>query len=361
MAVAVCSPCYQRFQATYGSLGHRQWFRLVQGWLYVVSSNFCLNIAKNCVPVAGEFLDDEGPSAVFPSVVGRLHHRNLVAGIREGFYVRAPSKRGMLDLTYPIEHGIVNHWEDMRKIWQHTFQNELRVPSELHPILLTEPPLNPKANREWTMQTMFEYFDTPALYLAVTTGRVTGIVLDSGDDVIHAVPIYDGSPCTDAIRRLDLAGRNITSLLMAEGGYAFTPADREIGRDIKEKPCYVALDADQELLATEEINYALPDGEVIHIGTERFRAPEALFQPAFYTSISKCEPNIQRALYRNVVLSGGTNIADLSPRGTEVTIVAPPERQYSAWFGGSILASLSTFQSLCCSHSNIFYPGIIMH
>jgi actin len=353
------------------------------------------------------FAGDEARRAQFPSIVGRPNSPREVAGrLDKDVYVgdEACAKAGILILKCPIEHGIITNWDDMEKIWHHIFYDELQVDPTEHPVLLTEAPLNPRANREKMMEVQFETFNVPSFYLAIqavlslySSGSTTGIVLEVGDGASWTVPIYEGFSIHNGILRLNLGGRGLTSWLQkifigrleSWDTYA-TSALGEIVRDIKERLGYVALDFDAEMqkaATTSDLNasYTIPNGKEVVIGNERFRCPELLFKPnlngfhcggvdhSLCDSITKCDIDILKYLYPNIVLAGGTTmltgfperiekeIVRLAPRTTKVKVVAKPERKYQTWIGGSILASLPTMPQkfVTCEEYNDDGPGIV--
>ncbi|WXG43048.1 MAG: actin family protein [Promethearchaeati archaeon SRVP18_Atabeyarchaeia-1] len=337
------------------------------------------------------YAGEDRPRSVWPTIIGYPKYTSIMTDVEHytrEYYIgeEALNLRGVLRLVYPVEHGMILDWQAMEKIWHFTFYNDLRVNPSEHPILLTEPPLNPRKNREKMAEIMFETFNVPAMYVSMqavlslyASGRTTGLVVDSGDGVTHIVPIYEGFALTHAINRIDLGGRDITEYLrrlLRQRGYSLvSSAEREIVRDIKEKLCYVALEPEKEMKLAEKVaemqkEYVLPDGEKVVIGAERFLAPEVFFNPgvigmeatpldeSIVDSIRKCDVDLRRELYANIVLSGGSTmfpglkerlekeIKELTPEEVDVKIIAPPERQYSVWMGGSILSSLKTFQKL---------------
>ncbi|XP_041473522.1 actin, cytoplasmic-like [Lytechinus variegatus] len=344
------------------------------------------------------YAGDDKPKFVFPTTVGRPRHQGVMVGMgQKSCFVgdEAQSKRGILTLNLPLEHGNVTNWENMTEIWQHIFNNQLQVKPEDHPVLLTEYPLCPKANREIKAQVMFEKFDVPSLYLASqpelslrSVGLDTGMVFETSEGVCNAVPVINGKTDLSATIRVELGGRDLTDYMMkilTESGYSFTTTDeREIVRDVKEKLCYIAQDFNDEMQNTApsvlEKTYELPDGQIMTIGTERIRCPETLFQPSFIgmegpgihqhvnDSIMKCDAGIRESLYGNIIISGSSatlkgmadrmkkEIGALAP-GMTVNVVVPEQAKYAAWIGGSKLASLSNFKDISISREEYQESG----
>jgi actin-related protein 2 len=342
------------------------------------------------------FAGSNFPAAIFPSVIGRpiLRAEEKVddVEIKDIMVGEDASKlRAMLQLSYPMDNGIVRNWEDMEHLWSHTFQNALKVNPKDCKIMLTEPPMNPKKNRERMVQTMFEKYGFNACYVAIQAvltlyaqGLLTGVVVDSGDGVTHIVPVYEGFALPHLTRRLDVAGRDVTRYLiklLLLRGYAFNrTADFETVRQIKEKLCYVGYDLELETKLAQETtvlveNYTLPDGRVIKVGSERFEAPEALFQPhlvdveavgmaeQLFNCIQAADLDIRSEFYKHIVLSGGSTMYPGLPSRLEkeikqlylqrtlngdasrmdkfkVRIEDPPRRKHMVFLGGAVLAEI---------------------
>jgi len=334
------------------------------------------------------FAGEETPRVVFPTVVGRPKSTGVMLGPeKKDTYIgdEVLAKQNMLTLSYPIQHGSVTNWGDLVKILQYSFYDELSAYPEEQAVLITTAPLTSKPDLEKLTQILFETFNVPAAAIVAqaslalaATGRTTGIVLDVGNGFTQAVPIVDRQVVWASVGQLNLAGSDLTTylvqLLREKGVTLTTAAERNHVNDIKEKLCYVAFDfaIDMATAATNgalEKVYELPNGSLVTLGTERFRCPEALFQPALigqetdgihtllYQSIMQCEANLRPALFANIVLAGGTTLLPglperlkkeltaLAPGGTNVEIIAPPARNHLAWLGGASLAASPTWQT----------------
>lgn len=336
------------------------------------------------------------PTSIFPSMVGRpiLRFEEKIDNVEVKDIMvgdEAAKLRMMLQITYPLENGIVRNWDDVEHVWDYTFNEKLRIDPSQCKILLTEPPMNPKKNRERLCQVMFEKYGYQAAYVAIQAvltlyaqGLLTGVVVDSGDGVTHTVPVYEGFSLPHLTRRLDVAGRAVTRYLiklMLLRGYAFNrTADFETVRQIKEKLCYVAYDTQFENKLAHDTTvlvqqYELPDGRIIKVGKERFEAPECLFQPhlidvdgggmaeQLFDCIDKADVDTRPEFYNHIVLSGGSSMYPglpsrlekdlrhlwLAKRGNndranlarfKCRIEDPPRRKHMVFLGGAVLAQI---------------------
>jgi len=342
------------------------------------------------------FAGSNFPHAIFQSMVGRpvLRYEEKIENVQlKDIMVgdEASKLRSMLQLSYPMENGIVRNWDDVLYLWDYTFNEKLKVNPKDCKIMLTEPPMNPKKNREQMVQVMFEKYGFAAAYIAIQAvltlyaqGLLTGVVVDSGDGVTHVVPVYEGFSLPHLTRRLDVAGRAVTRYLiklLLLRGYAFNrTADFETVRQIKEKLCYVAYDTQFELKLAHETTvliqtYELPDGRVIKVGRERFEAPECLFQPhlidvegmgmaeQLFDCIIKADIDTRGEFYNHIVLSGGSSMYPGLPSRLErelkrlylekvlkgdkthlakfkCRIEDPPRRKHMVFLGGAVLAEI---------------------
>lgn len=345
--------------------------------------------------VAGE----EAPRACFPAVVGLPKYQEIDSSDERKFYMGqdAIQKRGVLALEYPLEGGVVRNWDWMTRLWFHCYNVELKIEAEAQPVLVTEAALNPRRNREEMAEVFFERLRVPAFYVypqavlaLYAAGRMTGLVADSGDGVTHVVAVYDGYSIRHAVSRMDVAGRSLTGFLQrhaAEDGLTLASgAERDIARHIKETRCYCAQDFEAEVREFEarggkRVEYEMPDGQRVQLGSVVVRTPECLLQPRLlgadvpglhrqiFDSAQRADVDLRRELLENVTLSGGSTmfpglperlgreLGALAPPALKVRVTAPPERKFSIWIGGSVLAALATFQASWISRAEFEEAG----
>ncbi|XP_072100264.1 actin-3-like isoform X2 [Mobula birostris] len=302
--------------------------------------------------------------------------------------------------TLLCEGDLLMRHEEMEALWKHTFENELRIDVQEHPIVMTEPTNNPQRNREKTSEILFEAFQVPSLLLGIqavlalySTGKVTGTVIDSGSSVTQVVPILEGGALNNITKRVYLGGEDLTEYMMRSlaenNSWSFTSkAGLDTIRNIKEKFCYVALDFEAELQNFKnnpdgiKEEYVLPDGQNMIITNQKFSCPEVMFKPFLigkdiqnlpalaHSVIEHCNEEICNEMYTNIVLAGGNTMfrnmgqriqqemTDLVKSEKKVKVLAPPNGNYLSWKGASILAGLSTFHQMCITRQDFEEYGV---
>ncbi|XP_069499138.1 actin-5-like [Ambystoma mexicanum] len=328
------------------------------------------------------FSGDEKPRSTLKTLVGVPKMRGKDTPL---YYIgdNVPRNRSDVQTRDVLTHGVVTDWDALEMLWHHIFYTELSVCPEELAVLITDAPMSPTTNREKIAELLFENFGVPAMYAAhqslmsmYSYGRTCGLVVESGHGTSYSAPIHDGYVLPHATYRLDLAGADLTEFLaklMAECGNSFGEEEMGLVSDIKEKCCYVASNFEMEVEGDEKnylMDFNLPDGQVISIGSERFRCPEAFFNPTSIgmaevglhvhamNSVMKCAPEHQAELLANVVVCGGSSLfrgfperikkeLSLSEKArSAINVMASPHRKFAAWLGGSIVGCLDSFQNL---------------
>ena len=327
---------------------------------------------------------EEGPRSVFHTILGEdnKYNKKMLNPGNKIFYIGkdAEDKYGILNFKTPMKRAIIKDWYIMEKIWGHIFTDELRVAPCDHNVLITQPIKNIKENKEKIVEIMFEIFGVPGLYLADSTilslyseGKSTGMVIDMGDGSTQFSPVVNEKLLEDKCERINIGGKDITKYMrkiLNKKGYIFEKfSEKRIAREFKEKACYISLSSNEKV---EPFEYELPDGNLVNIKEERTKAPEAfIFNPYLifkegksipqicYEIIQKCDKNLQKKLYNNIILSGGNSLfKGLPERFTqelkklvdksmknEIKVIANKWRKYSTWIGGSILSQGQEFKN----------------
>jgi actin-related protein len=355
------------------------------------------------------FSGEDAPRAVLPTVVATTTvDEGSTAEEHAGMTVESQKKsqayfgeealregeaQANATITRPVQRGEIQltsaYKEALEALWDHTFRNVLGVEQEELPILIADPlPLGQSAYpaRQWMTEVMFEKFKVKSLAIFNTsvlslfsTGRTRGLVVESGEGLTQAVPVFEGYAIPHAIFKMEVAGYDITSkvskMLENHPGEAFA-GNMRVMQAMKEKTCSVALDYNTAVKGRdnsdeESKSFELPDGNIVQVSQDiRYSAPELLFggrdqnapsiQKICMEAINTCDLDFRLDLVRSLVVAGGTSmLPGLAPRlrselssllpgemSKQVDICVDSQRKYAAWIGGSMFASLSTFDQV---------------
>ncbi|MFW9952759.1 MAG: actin, cytoplasmic 2 [Candidatus Thorarchaeota archaeon] len=348
------------------------------------------------------YAGEDFPSQVFFTIVGMPKYRQIdyeYSGVKKNEYYVGDEIQslGLYKIIYPIEKGIIQDWISFEKIIDYIFYN-LRVDPSLVNVLFAVHPLFPHGDLKKLFELFLEHYQCMSFYPVLDSmltlysgGFQTGLVIEIGDSITRIVPIYEGYKIDHAIKILDIGGRTLTRYMekiLGEQGYsADSSIRRELVRALKEKACFVSLDYKEDLKRMEQYRkpYSLPDGSTITLSRERFEVPELLFDPsneleeiplpkAIMDVIELCDVDVRSDLLNNIFLSGGSSmfpnlksriiqelefeLARRKKKNQSIKIIAPRERTFSVWVGGSILSMLPEFQDHWISRAEYYNEGI---
>lgn len=328
------------------------------------------------------FSGEEAPLHIFPTIVGKTKVKGIFVGDEKKESIlgsEAEEKFGILDINYPIQGGMVVDWNQMERIWAHTFYDQLKIAPEEQNILLSEAPYNTKENREKIVEMMFETFNCAGTYLsqqpvlaAYSVGKSTCLSIDCGHGSTNFAPIYEGILLKEAVTHIPVAGKEIhlllTKLLQNNGQIIDSKMQMQSIIKAKELYCYYN---NENAPDCEKIEWELPDKRKIEIKSEKFEAPEVIFKPAkfdykcksfraaFLESLKKTDMDLRETMLNQIIFNGATSlIKGFKTRVTneileitqdfdcEKNVHVYPEAKYMTWIGGSILSSLGNFSTL---------------
>ena len=346
------------------------------------------------------FSGEDKPSLIFKSFIGEPKYKDVFSSIyKENKEIKqyigedCLKNIGLLKLHNPIKHGILVNEQEIIPLFNHIY-SKLGINTDErreHPLIITEPLLNPYSNREKIANSLFDYIGIPSIFFAsqpilslFSTSATTGIILESGEGVSQSCIIYEGYSLPNTYERYDFGGGDVTEYLklaMKKKGYQlFNSNEYRLISDMKEKYCFflpqkynLNIENVKKALNSKKINYYLPDGTIITLGDERILASEILFNPELigkeylglsdiiFSSINKAEIQLRPKAFENIVLSGGNvlmrgledkmkeDIINKCNKIVKVNVSTVKEPQISCWVGGNIISSIDIFKKISVS------------
>ena len=347
---------------------------------------------------AGFKTDGASPSIRFPSYIGEARYNKILRVLNKNIsYYKdqfvgndCDPYLGVVKLRYPIKHGAFSNEEDISIIFNHIFSklglNEDQI-SE-HPLLISEPILNPKENRDMISELLFEKYKVPSLIFSFqpslslfTFSSTSGIILETGDAVSQICAITDGYSIPSSFIRSNFGGEDVSNytrrLLKLKGVDLISDTEKLLLHEIKKK--YLQCNLDKKKEDNTPNKYILPDLNSVQITDERYLATKVLLNPSLVgknclgldqmivTCIEKINSDLREKMSSAIRLTGGnscfrglnevlhTEVRGLLPKyNTKIKIKAlnPALSIISCWVGGNIIAGLDIFKNLLISKND---------